>query len=196
MIAKLRLAFGLVLLIASATVFAGADEKAGLGANLGGQAAADALKAFASSDGAFLAAEQLKETYKKDNLASILKYPTDEITVLNLTGAQIKQAFERSVSLYPESNSSFLQISGFEVTFKKSAAPNSRIVSVTVNGAKLEDGKTYTVAMPSLLGHGALGYFKIWEKAKPTKNPPKGTLESVLKDKKYAETSPRWSSQD
>ncbi len=165
------------------------------GAHQPSQAAADVLKQFAGADGAFMAAGLVKETYQKDNLASLLQYPTDDIVVLTLTGAQIKQAFERSVSLFPQPNTSFLQISGFEVTFNKSNAPDARIVSVTVGGAPLDVTHEYKVAMPSSLGRGGLGYFKIWDKSKITKTFDKTTVESVLKDKKYVETAPRWTAQ-
>jgi 2',3'-cyclic-nucleotide 2'-phosphodiesterase (5'-nucleotidase family) len=101
---------------------------------------------------------------------------------------------ERAVSLYPQANQSFLQLSGIEVTFKKSAAPNSRIVSVSVGGSPLADGKTYSVAMPSLLAKGGLGYFKIWEQAKIAKRLDK-SIESVLKGKRATEGSARWTAQ-
>lgn len=180
---------GCFALLAAYAVAEGGPD---VGAHLPSQAAADVLRSYAGSDGAFLAADLVKENYGKDNLASLLQYPTDGVVVVSLTGAQIRQAFERSLSLYPQPNTSFLQISGFEVTFSKSAAPNSRVVSVTVNGAKLDDAHAYTVAMPANLGRGALGYFKIWDKAKIVKTFNGVTMEDVLKGKPYTETSPRW----
>jgi hypothetical protein len=62
-----------------------------------------------------------------------------------------------------------------------------------VNGAKLEDTKSYEVAMPSSLAHGGLGYFKIWENAKTVKTFDKSTLEQILKGKKGYDSPPRWS---
>lgn len=165
------------------------------GAHLPSQCAADALRSFAGTDGAFLAAGLVKETYDKNDLSTLLQYPTDEIVIVKLSGALLKQAFERSVSLYPQPNASFLQISGFEVTFSKTAAPDSRILGVTAGGMPLDDSRDYQVAMPSSLGRGGLGYFKIWDKSKIVKTIEKATMESVLKDKKYSETSPRWTAQ-
>lgn len=165
------------------------------GAHLPSQAAADVLKTFADADGAFMAAGLVKESYQKENLASLLQYPTDEVVVLKLTGAQIRQAFERSVSLYPQPNTSFLQISGFEVTFSKSAAPDARILGVTINGSPIDLAHEYKIAMPSSLGRGGLGYFKIWDKSKIVKTFEKTTVESVLKDKKYTDTTSRWTAQ-
>ena len=169
-----------------------AEDGPDSGAHSPSQCAADAIREFASSDGAFLAAGLLKSSFKKENLATLLEYPNNSIVVLSLTGTQIRAAFERSVSIYPQPSEIFLQISGFEVTFKKSGAPNNRIVSITVNGSKLEETQSYTIAMPSSLAHGGLGYFKIWENAKTVKTFDKTTIEQVLKGNKASDTSPRW----
>jgi 2',3'-cyclic-nucleotide 2'-phosphodiesterase (5'-nucleotidase family) len=189
---KLRPKVSAVLLTALCALSAYAQKTPDVGAHLPSQAAADAIRDFAATDGAFLAAGLINQTYDKDNLASLLLVPTDPIVILNLSGASLKLAFERSVSLYPQPNMSFLQISGFEVTFNKDASPDHRVVRVTVNGAPLDPGHNYTVAMPQSLGQGTLGYFKIWDRSKISKTLDKATVESVLKGKKYVETAPRW----
>jgi len=158
----------------------------------GAQAAADVIHAVAGTDFAFLAAGLLKSNYNKDDLSSILEFPTDEIVIVNLTGAEIRNALERSIQLYPQSNTSFLQVSGMDITFKKNALPNERIASVTTPSGPLVDSKSYTVAMPGNLGRGGLGYFKIWHKGKISKSLGT-TLEQALKGKKSADSSPRWS---
>lgn len=180
------------LLVASALTWA--DEKPDVGPNLAAQSAADALRTFASTDGAFIAGGQLKETFNKDDLSTMLQYATDEVVVLSLTGEQIRQAFERSVSMYPSPNKSFLQISGFDVTFKKSPSP-TRIVSVTANGAPLDNAKTYTVAMPANLARGAVGYFRVWEEKQITKTFAKTTMDDVLKGKRASEGTARYIAQ-
>lgn len=182
----------LCLALGAALVVAKAADGPGIEAHLPSQAAADLLRDATGADGAFLAAGLVKETYQQDNLASLLQYPTDQVVLVQLTGAQIRQAFERTLSLYPLPNTSFLQISGFEVQFSKDAEAGSRVTSVTASGSKLEDEKTYTIAMPSSLGRGGLGYFKIWDKSKITKTFDNMTVESVLKGKRYVETEPRW----
>ncbi len=188
--------FVAALVVFSTHCFASANDNAANGAYLPAQSAADVLRTFAGADGAFLAADQVKSTptYSKQNLATLLSYPADQLVVVNLTGAQLKQAFERSHSLYPQENSSFLQLSGFEVTFNKSAEPNSRVVKATADGSPLDDHKTYTVAMPRLLGNGVLGYFKVWDKGQISKTFD-NTIESILLGKPYVATSPRWSPQ-
>jgi 2',3'-cyclic-nucleotide 2'-phosphodiesterase (5'-nucleotidase family) len=186
------------VLLAAITLGAGvgwADDPPDTGPNLGAQAAADVLRSYAGADGAFIHAGFLKSTFNRDDLATFLSFPTDGVALMNLTGEQIRGALEYSVSLYPQSNLSFLQLSGFDVTFKKNGPSDHRIVTVTVNGSPLENSHTYSVAMPSLLARGAVGYFKFWGKDKPTKEFGGTTMEDVLKGKKATEGSPRWSAQ-
>lgn len=162
-------------------------------AHLPSQAAADALREYAGTDGAFLAAGLVKPSYQKGNeLSTLLLYPADELVVVTITGAFVKQAFERSLAFYPQANTNFLQISGFEVVFSKDAPSGQRVIQVKCNGTALDESKNYQIAMPSSLGRGGLGYFKIWDKAKITKTFDKVTVESILKGKRYSETSPRW----
>src|SRR5258708_3980156 len=105
------------------------------GADLGAQAAVDAIKTAPRSHRAFIAAGMLKEGYDKtQDLASMLLYPEDQIMVVKLTGAQVRDALERSVSLYPQPNTSFLQLAGFEASFNKNASDGHRIISVTASG--------------------------------------------------------------
>lgn len=162
------------------------------GAHLPSQAAADALREFANADGAFLPAGLLNSVAAKDNLSALLQHPSDTPVVVTLTGTQIRQALEHSVALYPQASSFFLQISGFEVTFRRDASATPRIVSVTTSGTKLDEGRSYTVAMPSQLARGALGYFKIWDKERISRTFGATTMEAVLKGKKYVETAPRY----
>lgn len=185
-----RAILGLMLML-SATL-ALPQEGPDVGAHTASQAAADILRQFAGTDAAMIAAGLLNKNFDQDNLASLIQYPTDGIVVVNLTGSEIRQALERSVSLYPQPNPSFLQLSGIEATFSKSAPIGQRIISASINGSKLDEKKTYTVAMPESLGQGGSGYFKIWDTSKIAKSFDKTTVESVLKGKKVSESSPRW----
>lgn len=156
------------------------------------QAAADVLRAAAEVDAAFLPAGMLKDQHDSGNLASLLQYPTDELAVLSLRGSVVRQALERSISLYPSPSSAFLQLSNLEVTFSKSAAADKRIVAVRLGGAPLDDGRTYTVAMPGSLARGGLGYFKVWSNA-PLRTVQAGrTLEDFLKGKPATPSAARW----
>jgi 2',3'-cyclic-nucleotide 2'-phosphodiesterase (5'-nucleotidase family) len=191
MSAKLKLA--LASLIVLSTHLAFADEKVDVGPNIAAQYAADSLRSVAGTDIGLIHAGFLKDSYNPEDLSSWLNFPTDEIAILRLSGDEVKQALELGVSLYPEANKSFLQVSGLDIVFKKSGSAGNRIVSVSVNGVPLQGKKTYSVAVPSILAHGAVGYFRVWGTAKIEKIIPGKTVEDVLKKKRASEGVLRWS---
>ena len=172
--------------------FASAQQPFELGSYGPGQAIADALRSAAGSDGAFVAGGLLKVSTQKENLAGFVQYPSDEIVVVTLTGQQLKQAFERSLSVHPLPNSSFLQIAGFEVSFSGTSPVGQRVKSATASGMPIDNSRTYTVAMPAMLGRGGFGYFKIWDKSNIEKTLTGVTVESVLRGKSASDSSPRW----
>lgn len=172
--------------------YASAQEPFELGAYGPGQCAADALRDYAHADGAFIAAGLLKASMQKDNLAALFEFSSDEIVVVKLNGSQLKEAFERSLSVYPMPNSSFLQISGFQVAFDGSAPIGQRVKSATALGTPIDNSRTYTIAMPARLARGGFGYFKIWDKADIVQTIAGATVETALKGKPVIDTSPRW----
>ncbi|MBL8087633.1 MAG: 5'-nucleotidase C-terminal domain-containing protein [Chthonomonas sp.] len=176
------------ILLLSVAASAGPDTE-GIAA---AQSAADAIREAAGADAAFLTAEMLRTKFDPDNLATLMKFPTEEIAVVNLTGAQIRQALERSVSLYPTPSDSFLQVSNLEITFRPKAEPDARIASVTLSGNRMEDGRTYTVAMPVTLARGSQGYFKVWDKERIKTVLSGVTLEKVLADRPAKNMASRW----
>ena len=170
-----------------------ADDSS-VGATAAGQAVADALREFANSDVALVPAGLLRESDKKEDAAAALAFGSDGVVVIKVTGAILRSALERSVAAFPQSSVGFLQVSGLEAAFRKGAPANARLTSVTVGGAKLEDARTYTVAMPLSLQQGQLGYANLWENIKPSPF-PKATLASVVKGRRVGTFAPRWSPQ-
>ncbi len=160
------------------------------------QTAADYIRSAARSDIAFLPAGVLKPAFKAGDLSGLLLFPTDDVSVVELTGATIKQALERSIALYPSPNPGFLQVSGLVVTFSKGADASKRILSATIAGADLDLARKYRVAMPGSLARGGLGYFTIWDKDQKVENLPNQNLESVLKGKSGTDPQPRWKAVD
>ncbi|MBS1724452.1 MAG: 5'-nucleotidase C-terminal domain-containing protein [Armatimonadetes bacterium] len=156
------------------------------------QVAADAIRAAAKADIAFLPAGVLKANFKGGDLAGLLQFPTDEVAVVQLTGAQVRQALEKSVAIYPSPNPGFLQLSGINATFSKSEDPNKRVVSATLFGANLDDSKKYRVAMPGSLARGGLGYFTVWKETQIIEMLKGQNLETVLKGKSGTDNQPRW----
>lgn len=159
-----------------------------------GQSLADALREVARADLAFFPAAAMRKSASID-LTGHLLYPTDEVSVVSLKGTQVRAALERSIAVFPLPNSAFLQLSGLEARFSRSAAPDKRVTNVVVSDAPLEDSRTYTVAMPSTLARGSLGYFRVWEREAILRTLDGQSLEDLLKGRKVEDSAPRWRSQ-
>ena len=84
--------------------------------------------------------------------------------MLTLSGAQIKEAMERSLGLYPRADPAFLQVSGISVRFDSSRPAGQRVLAIRVGSAEIEPGRSYQTAMPIALARGSAGYFRIWNK--------------------------------
>lgn len=181
--------FALLSLIAGACL--AMAENPEQGPHKPSQAAADVLREATGADIAFIPAGMIRPLDSVQDLAQILQYPTDLVGVVKISGTQVRQALERSVSLLPLGSSSFLQLSGIEATYSKSAPAEKRITSVMVGTAKLDDAKEYRIAMPMALARGGLGYFKVW-KSDQIEKMPEQTLESILSGKKSTNTPDRW----
>lgn len=85
------------------------------------------------------------------------------LATMDLTGTEIKQAFEISVGQYPNENGGFLHVSGAEVRFDATKPAGSRIVSITfVDEAGTEtplvESDTYKVATNAFTAKGGDGY--------------------------------------
>ena len=77
---------------------------------------------------------------------------------LRLTGARVRQALENGVSQVDRAAGRFPQVSGLIFAFDPRKPPGSRIVRVTVGGAALDPGGTYTLATVDFLARGGDGY--------------------------------------
>ncbi|MCE5197884.1 MAG: 5'-nucleotidase [Armatimonadota bacterium] len=135
-----------------------------------GDLAADAIRAAAHADIAFVAASELKSTdtpipagkVSSDDIASLVSYSDDPLAVLELNASEVRQALERAVSITPQPNLGFLQVSGLQFKFDQSKKTGERVTSVTVDGTPLNEARTYLVAVTNSMANGALGYWKVW----------------------------------
>ncbi|MDM5333696.1 5'-nucleotidase C-terminal domain-containing protein [Ureibacillus composti] len=85
------------------------------------------------------------------------------IALMDVTGKELKAAFEISVGKYPEENGGFLHVAGAKVEFDSSKPAGSRIVKISYKDANgnyvnLEDSKTYTVTTNAFTAKGGDGY--------------------------------------
>lgn len=152
-----------------------------------GNLVADALRAAASADAALVPAAAFKRNadvprpVRAERAAGLVETPDDAIVVLGLRGAQILGALERSVSLAPQRNVRFLQVSGIRFAFNSGKPAGQRVQSVTVGGSPLDPNRTYKVATTRPLAHGQQGYSQIWDRGQITAETGK-TLATALAD--------------
>lgn len=82
---------------------------------------------------------------------------------ITLTGTEIKEALEHSVSKYPSENGAFLHVSGMKYTFDSSKEAGKRIQSMQVEQkdgsfVAIESDKTYVVATNAFTAAGGDGF--------------------------------------
>lgn len=146
-----------------------------------GNLVADAARSAVGAEAALVQASQLRTEVipagevTRESLVDALLYPDERVVLVELSGAQIAAALERGLSMLPKKPStSFLQVSGLNVTYRSEQPAEGRVVEVRVGGAPLAAAKSYKVAMPASLAKGALGYFRIFNELKPQQGPSIG----------------------
>ena len=85
------------------------------------------------------------------------------LAVMDVTGAELKQAFEISVGQYPLENGGFLHVAGGKVQFDSSKPAGQRVVSLQYkdeqgNYVDVQDDVMYTVATNAFTAQGGDGY--------------------------------------
>lgn len=81
------------------------------------------------------------------------------LTIINLTGAQLKAALEHGVATWDQNKGQFLHVSrGMSYTFDLARPAGSRVTAVTLNGQPLDDARTYKVATNNFTAAGGDGF--------------------------------------
>ena len=85
------------------------------------------------------------------------------LATMEVTGAELKEAFEISFSKYPGENGGFLHVSGGKVEFDSTKPAKERVVSVKYldqNGeyVEVQDDETYIIATNAFTAKGGDGY--------------------------------------
>lgn len=140
---------------------------------------ADAARASLKAEIALVPASQLRDVtlpagdLTRETLSNALLYSDEKIVLVEVTGAQIRAALERGLSMLPgKPNAAFLQVSGLAITFRSDAPEGQRLLGVQVGGSALLPERKYKAAMPYSLAKGALGYFRVFDGLKPTETGP------------------------
>ncbi|MBR8660560.1 5'-nucleotidase C-terminal domain-containing protein [Brevibacillus sp. NL20B1] len=93
----------------------------------------------------------------KKDLYTLLPFP-NTLTVIEVTGEELKKALENGVSQVEEGAGRFPQISGMSFTYNPKKPAGERVVEVKVGGQPLDLKKTYKVATNDFIAAGGDGY--------------------------------------
>ncbi len=132
---------------------------------------ADALRASAKSDIALVNAGVLERgtlragSVSRDDIGALLSFGDDNVATVRLSGAQLRAALERGVGATPTGSPAWLHASGLAATFDAGAKSGNRVTSLKVAGRDVQDGDSFSVAMPVGLAEGGSGYYKVWNKS-------------------------------
>jgi 5'-nucleotidase/UDP-sugar diphosphatase len=89
----------------------------------------------------------------------LTELPFGNVTVLiELSGADLREALENGVSQVEDKAGRFPQVSGLTFTYDAAAPPGSRIVEVEVAGEPLDPSRIYTIATNDYVFGGGDGY--------------------------------------
>lgn len=115
---------------------------------------ADIIREAAGTDISFVHSGSLRKDLPEGEvtLADIIDiYPfVDEVVVLEMTGAQVAQVLEQSLTL----ERGIAQVSGLEVRYDLSRPLGQRLISFARGGKEVAAGDTLTVAAPGFLAEG------------------------------------------
>lgn len=161
-----------------------------------GDLVADSVRAALQTDVALVAASELKAKdtpfgagrITSDSISNLISYPDDPLAVVALDGKTIRQVLERAVSIYPQPNLGFFQVSGMRFVFDAKQPTGSRVTSITIGTSPIVDSQQYSVAVTNSMANGALGYWKIWSQDAVMKRLPDTTIEKAVE--KYFDANP------
>ncbi|NLJ57980.1 MAG: LysM peptidoglycan-binding domain-containing protein [Tissierellia bacterium] len=127
-----------------------------------GNLSADAVRAAAGSDIGFVNGGNIRISLEPGDitfglLAELFPFG-NTVQVKKITGEDLLEVLEHSVSGYPATSGGFLQVSGMTFTFDPSKEVGSRVVEVSVGNEELDISAEYTVAINDFLGIGGDGY--------------------------------------
>jgi 5'-nucleotidase/UDP-sugar diphosphatase len=89
----------------------------------------------------------------------------NKTVLLELKGADLKEAMETSVGRVEEKQGRFMQVSGMTVVYDPKAAAGKRVVEIKVGGQPLDPNKIYKVATNEYVAGGGDG-FEVLKKGK------------------------------
>src|SRR5262245_22368251 len=130
-----------------------------------GNLIADAMRASSHADAAVMNGGGIRggriyapgTTLTRRDVLAELPFGNRVVTI-DISGGDLRRALENGLSLLPNPSGRFPQVSGLTIEADTRRPAGSRIVSIKVGGAPLDDGKTYRVATNDFLLRGGDGY--------------------------------------
>ena len=126
---------------------------------------ADAIRATTESDIAMMNGGGLRsgKVYPPGSAITrrdvLLELPfRNHVAVLAISGKDVRAALENGISLLPRNAGRFPQVSGIRFEADLSRPPGSRVLSVHVGDAPLDEAKTYRLATNDFMARGNDGY--------------------------------------
>jgi 5'-nucleotidase/UDP-sugar diphosphatase len=123
---------------------------------------ADVMRQATGAEAAIISGGTIKASIPRGPIKTRQVYqvlPYDRrLVVVQLTGAQLKEALEHGVSHAGRPAHRFPQVAGLTFTYRPGAPPGSRVLEVTVDGRPLELHRKYKVAITDYLAAGGNGY--------------------------------------
>lgn len=130
-----------------------------------GNLVADGMRAAVGADiaitnGGGIRADKVYEPGSEITRRDILtELPFGNVNIMiELTGAEVLAALENGFSRVEDGSGRFPQVSGMRIEADLTQEPGSRVTSVMIGGAALDEGATYTVATNDFMGRGGDGY--------------------------------------
>jgi len=123
---------------------------------------ADILRQAAGADAAIINGGGIRTSILQGNITvknvySVLPFD-NYLVAIKLTGKQIKEALEHSVSGLEERAGRFPQVSGLSFTYSRKAPAGSRVKEIMIGGRPLDPRKEYVVATNDFMAAGGDGY--------------------------------------
>jgi 5'-nucleotidase / UDP-sugar diphosphatase len=82
----------------------------------------------------------------------------NRLVTLEISGAELKRAIENGLAQLPNSSGRFPQVSGLTIEADVTLPAGSRVLSLKVGNAPLDENRTYRVATNDFLARGGDGY--------------------------------------
>lgn len=146
-----------------------------------GNLIADAMRAAAGADVAVMNGGGIRagkvyapgSTITRRDILAELPF-SNRVVTLYLTGRDLRAALENGFSVLPRAGGRFPQVSGLSIEIDPRQPAGTRVVSVKVDDAPLDEAKTYKVATADFLARGGDGYvqFRDATRALPDNDAP------------------------